>query len=208
LIKQAVKLYILNKKIMKKDNRFFGVSADYLDRLKNIIDSLDKDEMDSALNLIYDAWQNDKQIITLGNGGSSMTALHFITDWNKMIYLSSKKSFKGRSLVDNMGLIMAYGNDISFEDIFIEQLKNILNPGDLVIAISGSGNSENVIRAVKYANQNGAKTLGLCGFDGGKLKNLAQNKIWVNVNDMQITEDLHSVFGHIVMQAFCNLKHN
>tara|TARA_Y100000766_G_C18817318_1_gene561099 strand:- start:454 stop:1035 length:582 start_codon:yes stop_codon:yes gene_type:complete len=193
---------------MKKDNRFFGVSADYLDRLKNIIDSLDKDEMDSALNLIYDAWQNDKQIITLGNGGSSMTALHFITDWNKMIYLSSKKSFKGRSLVDNMGLIMAYGNDISFEDIFIEQLKNILNPGDLVIAISGSGNSENVIRAVKYANQNGAKTLGLCGFDGGKLKNLAQNKIWVNVNDMQITEDLHSVFGHIVMQAFCNLKHN
>lgn len=193
---------------MKKNNRFFGVSAEYLDRLKNIIDSLDKDEMDSALNLIYDAWQNDKQIITLGNGGSSMTALHFITDWNKMIYLSSKKSFKGRSLVDNMGLIMAYGNDISFEDIFIEQLKNILNPGDLVIAISGSGNSENVIRAVKYANQNGAKTLGLCGFDGGKLKNLAQNKIWVNVNDMQITEDLHSVFGHIVMQAFCNLKHN
>ncbi len=193
---------------MKKNNKFFGVSAEYLDRLKNIIDSLDKDEMDSALNLIYDAWQNDKQIITLGNGGSSMTALHFITDWNKMIYLSSKKSFKGRSLVDNMGLIMAYGNDISFEDIFIEQLKNILNPGDLVIAISGSGNSENVIRAVKYANENGAKTLGLCGFDGGKLKNLVQNKIWVNVNDMQITEDLHSVFGHIVMQAFCNLKNN
>ncbi len=193
---------------MKKNKNFSGVSKTYFNKLKNIIDSLDYKEIDSALNLIYDAWQNDKQIITLGNGGSSMTALHFITDWNKMIYLSSNKSFRGRSLVDNMGLVMAYGNDISFDDIFVEQLKNILKPGDLVVAISGSGNSENVLRAVKYANENGANTLGLCGFDGGKLKSLSRNKIWVNVNDMQITEDLHSVFGHIVMQTFCNLKNS
>ena len=195
-------------KKMKKKTNFNGVSLNYFNRLKNVIDSLNSNEFDSALDLIYEAWQNGKQIITLGNGGSSMTALHFITDWNKMIYLSSNKSFKGRSLVDNMGLIMAYGNDISFDDIFIEQLKNILDPGDLVIAISGSGNSENVIRAVNFANENGAKTLGLCGFDGGKLKNIAQNKIWVNVNDMQVTEDLHSIFGHIVMQTFCKSKNN
>jgi len=207
LIKQEVKLYIINKiNKMKKNTNFNGVSLNYFNRLKNVIDSLNSNEFDSALDLIYEAWQNGKQIITLGNGGSSMTALHFITDWNKMIYLSSNKSFKGRSLVDNMGLIMAYGNDISFDDIFIEQLKNILDPGDLVIAISGSGNSENVIRAVNFANENGAKTLGLCGFDGGKLKNIAQNKIWVNVNDMQVTEDLHSIFGHIVMQTLCKLK--
>ena len=193
---------------MKKNTNFNGVSLNYFNRLKNVIDSLNSNEFDSALDLIYEAWQNGKQIITLGNGGSSMTALHFITDWNKMIYLSSNKSFKGRSLVDNMGLIMAYGNDISFDDIFIEQLKNILDPGDLVIAISGSGNSENVIRAVNFANENGAKTLGLCGFDGGKLKNIAQNKIWVNVNDMQVTEDLHSIFEHIVMQTFCKSKNN
>ena len=193
---------------MNKNTNFNGVSLNYFNRLKNVIDSLNSNEFDSALDLIYEAWQNGKQIITLGNGGSSMTALHFITDWNKMIYLSSNKSFKGRSLVDNMGLIMAYGNDISFDDIFIEQLKNILDPGDLVIAISGSGNSENVIRAVNFANENGAKTLGLCGFDGGKLKNIAQNKIWVNVNDMQVTEDLHSIFGHIVMQTFCKSKNN
>lgn len=145
--------------------------------------------------------------MTLGNGGSSMTALHFITDWNKMVYLSSGKPFRGRSLVDNMGLVMAYGNDISFADIFAEQLKNLLQPGDLVIAISGSGNSENVIRAVDYANANGGITLGLCGYSGGKLKEKAQHSIWVERNDMQLCEDIHAMFGHIVMQSLCNCLH-
>jgi D-sedoheptulose 7-phosphate isomerase len=108
--------------------------------------------------------------------------------------------------VDNVGLSFAYGNDISFEDIFVEQLKNILDQGDLVIAISGSGNSENVLRAVDYANATGAVTLGLCGYSGGKLKNLARHVIWANVNDMQISEDIHSMFGHVVMQRLCGIK--
>jgi D-sedoheptulose 7-phosphate isomerase len=98
---------------------------------------------------------------------------------------------------------MAYGNDLSFQDIFVEQLKNLLEPGDLVIAISGSGNSENVIRAVRYANANGAVTLGLCGYRGGKLKQLAQHVVWADVDDMQLSEDAHAIFGHIVMQRLC-----
>jgi D-sedoheptulose 7-phosphate isomerase len=161
------------------------------------------DEVDHAIGVIAQAWKAGRQIITLGNGGSSMTALHFITDWNKSIYLSTGVPFRGRTLVDNMGLLMAYGNDISFQDIFVEQLKNVLQPQDLVIAISGSGNSENVIRAVDYANANGAVTLGLCGYGGGKLLTKAQHTVWARVDDMQLCEDVHAIFGHIVMQRLC-----
>ena len=179
-------------------------AADYIVNLNEVLDDLDLSQMDNAVDLIEKVWKSGGQIITLGNGGSAMTALHMITDWNKSIYLSSGIQFKGRTLIDNMGLISAYGNDISFEDIFIEQLKNILQPKDLVIAISGSGNSENVIRAVDYANKNNAFTLGLCGFNGGKLKNIAQQIVWVNKNDMQLCEDIHAIFGHIVMKRLCN----
>ena len=175
----------------------------YLNRLIEQIKSVNVNEVDFAIDLIIKTWQSGNQIITLGNGGSSMTALHMITDWNKMIFIKTGKPFRGRSLVDNIGLIMAYSNDISFNDVFVEQLKNILQHGDLVIAISGSGNSENVVRAVEYANQQGVSTIGLSGFNGGKLKSIAQCSVWVNVNDMQIVEDLHAIFGHIVMQRIC-----
>ncbi len=183
--------------------QFCGVSSKYFDRLSGVLASLDMQSIDSAIGLIRNAWFNGKQIITLGNGGSSITALHFITDWNKSVFIAGKRPFRGRCLVDNIGLVMAYGNDISFQDIFIEQLKNILEPCDLVIAISGSGNSENVVRAVNYANENCAVTLGLSGYNGGKLKNIAQHNVWANVDDMQISEDIHSIFGHIVMQSLC-----
>ena len=156
------------------------------------------------MDLIESVWKSGKQIIVLGNGGSSMTALHMVTDWNKSIFLKTGIHFRGRTLIDNIGLVMAYANDISFSDIFVEQLKNILLPGDLVIAISGSGNSENVIKAVEYANLNSALTLSLTGFDGGKLKLISKNNFWVKVDDMQLAEDMHSIFGHIVMQRLCN----
>jgi D-sedoheptulose 7-phosphate isomerase len=176
-------------------------SQDYFDRLVGAIHQQDFAQYDRAIDLVRAAWQNGRQIITLGNGGSSMTALHFQTDWAKNISLKTGKPFRGRSLTDNIGLVMAYANDFSFQDLFLEQLKNILEPGDLVVAISGSGNSENVIRAVEYANQHGAVTLGLSGYDGGKLKKLAQHNLWVDVHDMQIVEDIHAVFGHLVLQA-------
>ena len=184
-------------------NKFSGQSMSYITRLNKLLGELDHSSIDNAVNLIAQAWSDGKQIITLGNGGSSLTALHFINDWNKSIFLAGSRPFRGRSLVDNVGLIMSYANDISFQDIFAEQLKNILMPGDLVIAISGSGNSENVIRAVQYANNNGAVTLGLCGFRGGKLKDVAQHFVWVEVDDMQLAEDVHSIFGHITMQSLC-----
>jgi D-sedoheptulose 7-phosphate isomerase len=183
-----------------------GITDIYFDRLIAVLTTINRKQIDDAVQVVADAWQAGRQIITLGNGGSSMTALHFINDWNKSVFMHGKKPFRGRSLVDNMGLVMSYANDISFQDVFIEQLKNILTPGDLVIAISGSGNSENVIRAVDYANQNGAVTLGLCGYRGGRLKTMAQHVLWVDIDDMQISEDLHAIFGHLVMQRLCGYR--
>jgi len=159
--------------------------------------------MDTAVDMIEAAWEEGRQIISLGNGGSSMTALHYIADWNKSPFLAKGRPFRGRSLIDNVGLVMAYANDVSFQDVFKEQLRNILEPGDLLIAVSGSGNSENVIRAVDHANSCGAKTLALCGFDGGRLRSHAQHVVWVPANDMQLVEDVHAIFGHIVMQRLC-----
>ena len=184
-------------------NPYSGTTETYLAKLGKLLDTLDRGQIDNAVAVIADAWQAGRQIITLGNGGSSMTALHFINDWNKSIFMSSGKPFRGRTLVDNMGLVMSYGNDVSFQDIFVEQLKNVFQKGDLVIAISGSGNSENVIRAVRYANENQGVTLGLCGYRGGKLKDLARHVVWADVDDMQLSEDAHAIFGHIVMQKLC-----
>jgi D-sedoheptulose 7-phosphate isomerase len=180
-----------------------SVSDDYLRRLALVLDSLDRAALDRGVAMVDAAWKRGGQIITLGNGGSSLTALHFITDWSKSIPAACGRPFYGRSLIDNIGLVMAYGNDVSFADVFAEQLKNVMRPGDLVLAISGSGDSENVIRAVDYANSHDGETLGLCGFGGGRLRERSSHSIWVRANDMQLCEDSHAIFGHIVMQTLC-----
>lgn len=183
------------------ENNLF--SHDYFEKLKKVINELDFASIDNVVKLFREAWLSDKQVIILGNGGSSMTALHITTDLNKSPFLATGKRFRGRSLVDNIGLVMAYGNDISFDEIFSQQLMNIMDKGDLVVAISGSGNSPNVVKAVEYANKNGAITVALTGFSGGVVKEIAQHNVWVNVQDMQIAEDIHMIIGHIIMQNFC-----
>jgi D-sedoheptulose 7-phosphate isomerase len=182
-----------------------GAAAGYLSRHSKVTAALDTAELDAAIGLVKTAWEAGKQIIVFGNGGSALTAQHFVTDWNKMIYLKTKRPFRGVCLSENMGVITAYANDIAYEDVFLEQLKPILGEGDLVIAISGSGNSENVLRPVEFANKNGGVTLGLCGYDGGKLKKLARYSICADVHDMQLSEDVHLMFGHMTLQALCGL---
>lgn len=179
----------------------------YLDRLHYSLDLIDRNAIDRAVALIDAAWRRGAQIITCGNGGSALTALHFVTDWGKLVPMTTGRPLLARSLLDNIGVITAYGNDVSFADIFAEQLKVIMRPGDLLISISGSGNSENVIRAVDFANATGGETLGLCGFDGGRLKQRAQHAVWIPVDDMQLCEDAHAIFGHIVVQALCVSGH-
>ena len=175
--------------------------AAYLASLSHILASMDMDAIDEGVAMVHRAWSAGTQIITMGNGGSAVTALHYITDWNKAAFLAKKRPFRGRSLVDNIGLMTAYSNDISYESIFSEQLANIAARGDLVIAISGSGNSPNIVKAVKLANKMGCPTLGLCGFRGGALKQLAAHSVWADVDDMQFCEDVHAIFGHVVMKS-------
>lgn len=175
----------------------------YLTKLMKTLQDLDRGSVNEAISQIETAWRSGRQIIVCGNGGSAITSLHFITDWNKSIYLKTGIPFRGRTLVDNVGLLTAYANDISYGDIFLEQLKNVASEGDVLLAISGSGNSENILRAVKYARSIGVHTIGLCGFDGGKLIQMVDTSVWAEIMDMQVAEDIHAIFGHILMQALC-----
>lgn len=166
--------------------------------------SLNHASFQAGINLIRSKFEAGKKIITCGNGGSAATASHYITDWNKMVNLATGRKFRGISLCDNIGAITAFANDISYDEVFAGQLKALMDEGDLLIAISGSGNSPNVVRAVEYANANGGDTLAVVGYDGGKLLPLAKSHVLVPSFDMQICEDVHLMFGHMVMKTICN----
>jgi D-sedoheptulose 7-phosphate isomerase len=178
----------------------------YLNAHASLAEKLDLESFNLAINLIKDKYEAGKKVFTCGNGGSASTASHYITDWNKMIYLATGRKFRGISLCDNIGVITAYSNDISYDEIFCGQLKSLMDEGDLVIGISGSGNSKNVINAIEYANKNGGDTLAVVGYDGGALKNIAKNNVLVPSFDMQLCEDLHLMFGHMVMKTLCGSK--
>jgi D-sedoheptulose 7-phosphate isomerase len=177
----------------------------YLQAHRALGERLDLPAIKLAINLIKSTSEAGKKVITCGNGGSAYTASHYITDWNKMVNLHTGKQFRGFSLADNIGIITAFGNDLSYDDIFSGQLKAILDEGDLLIGISGSGNSPNVLRAIEYANEAGATTLAIVGYDGGKLKPLAKHHVHIPSFDMQLCEDYHLMFGHMVMKALCSV---
>ena len=164
---------------------------------------IDIPAFEAGVDVVRAAFEEGRQIITCGNGGSAYAASHFITDWNKMINLATNRKFRGISLCDNLGMVTAFANDLSYDEVFAGQLKAIMAPGDLVVAISGSGNSPNVVKAVEYANANGATTLAVVGYDGGRLRQIARQTVWVPSFDMQLCEDAHLMFGHMVMKALC-----
>jgi D-sedoheptulose 7-phosphate isomerase len=177
-------------------------SYSYIQHLKEVLDVFPHDQFNRFFQVLVDAYKNDKHIFIMGNGGSGSTASHWACDINKGCCLGPGKRFKMLSLTDNIPTMLAYGNDLSYEDIFLEQLKNFFIPGDLVIGISGSGNSTNVLKAIEYANAHDGITIGLCGYGGGKLLGLVQIPIHISVPDMQKVEDVHLIIGHMVMQRF------
>jgi len=178
--------------------------ANYLAAHASLQAAMDRGMFQVAVDLVRRTFDDGKKIITCGNGGSASTASHYITDWNKMVNLATGRQFRGVSLCDNVGLITAYGNDISYDEVFAGQLKALMDPGDLLVAVSGSGNSPNVLRAVEYANSIGGVTLAVVGYDGGKLLPLCQEAVWVQSFDMQMCEDVHLMFGHMVMKTLCS----
>lgn len=182
----------------------FSVES-YIKEHNLVIENLDIQEVSNGIQLIKKTFKEGKRIAVCGNGGSATTASHFITDWNKMINIHSGMKFNGICFSDNIGLITAYANDLSYDDVFSEQVKNLLDKDDLLITLSGSGNSENVVKATNIANDIGVNTLTICGYDGGRLKQISKDVIWIRSMDMQLCEDAQIVFGHMVMKELCNV---
>jgi D-sedoheptulose 7-phosphate isomerase len=176
---------------------------DYCAGLSKALDGVSPERVEEFVHLLENAYQEERQVFFLGNGGSGSTASHATCDLNKGVSYGRQKRFRVICLNDNLATLTAYANDVSYADAFIEQLKNFLHPGDVVVGISGSGNSPNILKAIDYANHHGAHTVGLCGFDGGKLAGRVRTPILAPVHDMQKAEDVHMILFHVVMQVLC-----
>lgn len=168
-----------------------------------VMKKLDIEAINTAMNLIWDTFEREGTIYIFGNGGSASTASHFQNDFNKGISEYTDKKFRFNCLSDNISTLTAIANDISYEDVYSEQLKGRMKENDIVIAISGSGNSKNIIKAVEYAKTQKNAVIGITGYSGGVLKQLADVSLHVPIDDMQITEDVHMMFDHMMMSVFC-----
>ena len=171
---------------------------DYLDRVCREIGRIDHAQVVNVGQLLQDAYDAGKFVFIIGNGGSGANASHLSEDLAKCILrdFEDQKRLKVLSLTDNTAGIMAWANDEGYDRIFLEQLKNLASPGDLLLAISGSGNSPNILRAVEWANARGLTTVGFTGFGGGKLRSLAHHNVHAPIDDMGIVESLHQVVFH------------
>ena len=188
-----------------KQVQFQGRIEDYFGALNALLAEVDIGELDQAMNAMLKAYNEETDIYVFGNGGSASTASHMLNDFNKGVSLGLEKKFRFHCLVDNIAILTAIANDLGYEYVFAKQLENKLKPTDLIIAISGSGNSLNVIRAVEYAKSCGCKVIGMSGYDGGRLRQLADYSMHAPTYDMQLVEDAHLIFNHMVMKVFCQL---
>ncbi len=178
----------------------------YLGKLDATLKSLDPKEISAVGALLAAARHEGRQVFIAGNGGSAALASHVAVDLGKGCSRNREKRFRVLSLTDNMPWITAVGNDLSFDDIFVEQLKNYAVKGDVLLAISGSGNSKNILKALKYANQIGCVTVGISGFKGGALRDLVKHHVHVKADHMGLIEDAQLVVCHILMYAFMDTE--
>ncbi len=171
----------------------------YIELEQEVLRNLPIENINTIMNILENARLERKRIFICGNGGSASTASHFTCDFNKGISYDQSVKYDFECLSDNVPMMMAIANDIGYDDVFVVPLMNKLKQGDIVIGISGSGNSENVVRAIEYGNKIGAETIGFVGYDGGRLKRIVKHYIHVKINNMQIVEDIHLVLEHMMM---------
>jgi len=192
----------------KDDSPMLGVELDvrpFLDRVSQEFARVNTDEIRTLADAIFECYKNNRFVFVCGNGGSGSNASHLCEDLGKGTLRredfenDAKRRLRILSLTDNTPYILAWGNDEGFDRIFVEQLKNLASPGDLLVAISGSGNSPNILRAVDWAKRNGLKTFGCTGFRGGKLRELAHHNFHVPIDDMGIVESIHLTAFHWVV---------
>lgn len=176
---------------------------DYIEQEKKDIDSINPEDVKYVVDILFDAWKEGRQIFIFGNGGSASTASHFACDIAKgtlqRAYDHTERRFRIMSLTDNVALMTAFANDLSYDDMFSQQLNHYVNKDDVVIAISGSGNSPNVIKGIELAKKFGAKTIALLGFDGGKLKRIVDHSIIVKSNHYGRIESCHLMVHHLIV---------
>jgi D-sedoheptulose 7-phosphate isomerase len=179
----------------------------YLEELESVIRRISREDIRGVIELLYRAWKEGKQVFLAGNGGSAPTATHFACDLAKFASVEGQKRFRAISLVDNVALVSALTNDLGWENVYVEQLKNLIREGDVFVAISvhgGSGAdaaglwSQNLLKAAKLVKENGGKVVGLAGFDGGALKQVADACIVVPVDSTPQVEGFHSVLSHLI----------
>jgi D-sedoheptulose 7-phosphate isomerase len=178
-----------------------GNAQSYFARLSQTVRRLPFETIDSVCDLLLDAYDNGRMIYLFGNGGSAALASHFACDLGKGTINGSKKRFRVLALTDNVPLMTAWANDSRYEDIFAEQLANFVREDDIAFAISGSGNSKNVLNALKLAREARATTVGLAGYQGGGMKDLCDICMVVPSDNMQIIEDLHLCVAHALFNA-------
>ena len=174
----------------------------YLDQLRVAVDCLPRDRLTRLGEVLYRAYTNDKQVFTVGNGGSASTASHWAADIGKNTIGAHMKRFRVISLNDNSAIMTALANDIGYEYVFSEQLQNLIHPGDVLVAISASGNSPNILKAIEYAQSQCAEVVAILGFQGGRAVEMADLSIVVPSNHYGIIEDVHLVINHIVVDYF------
>ena len=177
-------------------------AADYKSSFLKALDTVDLDLVNTAIEVVADARERGATVFVCGNGGSASTASHFACDMVKGASLGREKRFRIMALTDSLPTITAYSNDVGYDCIFAEQLRNFARPGDVLLAISGSGNSPNVLRAVEYANEIGCDTIALTGRDGGKLGRAAKLEIRVADPHMGRIEDSHMIVCHMMCYRF------
>jgi D-sedoheptulose 7-phosphate isomerase len=181
--------------------KFGRFANQYLDRLKAVLDAVDVVIFDRMVQAFLGAYERQARIFIMGNGGSGATASHMACDINKGCCIDLTTKFKMVCLNDNIPTMLALANDLSYDVVFEEQMKNQFTAGDVALGISGSGNSDNVLRAIQYAAENGGQTIGWSGFDGGRLAELVDLALVVDCDDMQQIEDVHLIVAHMVMRA-------
>ncbi len=170
----------------------------YLDEARDVLEKVSVAGIRRVIDTLLSAYLEDRQIFIMGNGGSAATASHFANDMNKAASVDGKRRFRAIALTGNVPLLTALGNDLSYDDIFVEQLKNLYCDGAVVIGISSSGSSENVLRALRFAKSRGGTTIGFTGYGGGKLRDIVDRCLTVPSHSVAQVEDVHLVLEHLL----------
>lgn len=182
----------------------------YTEKMNEVLNNFDDTQIEQFISLIMSAFKNEKTIFVIGNGGSAANASHLAQDLSKGTrkHVEQTKRIRAMSLTDNVSFITALGNDDGYDTVFEQQLRTFAKEGDYLIAISGSGNSPNIIRVVEWANDNGIITIGVTGFNGGKLKTINNYSLHTELNDMGMVEAIHGVVFHYIIAELYNRINN